>query len=142
MNYKEIAEYIIKNGLEAGVRGIYEDEKYEVGDYTRVSYHHNVEHDCSEYSLHGEDGETLGGTCAIEILGKDGEPRLNREFDDDYEDENYVNLIIENIKQAVEMNKAYGDGRQIIIVGKGRDENLVSDEQEIIIKDAKVLAFV
>lgn len=137
MDYKAIAKYIIENGLYAGVRGLQEDEEYKVGDSCRESYEWDLELDCSTYDTDGEEGLTVGGTCATDV-----ERNIMSEYTDDWEDEAYLNQVADAIKKAVELNEDYGVGPQVIIAGDDINNNIEADDHEVRIVDAKVIAIV
>lgn len=134
MNHNELAKQLIADGWDyIGVRACCEDEKYNVGDTCRESYEWDVEHDCSTYDLHGEDGEKAGGTCCTVIA------TWADNIDDPAD-------LAARIEKAVEANAAYRliDGQQVIVAGNQEDSRDVGmlDDGEIRIVDAVVVAVV
>ena len=98
-----------------GVRSIWNDEQYNVGDLCRPSYDWNFEYDVSTFDT--DSPIQLNGTCAslvnIDEIG-----------------------IAEAIEKALDFNAQYG-GKQILIAGYEYEHG--HDANEIIIKDAEVI---
>ncbi|MDD9147810.1 hypothetical protein OYT88_04505 [Sporolactobacillus sp. CQH2019] len=130
MDLKKMVQKIIKNGYDCvGVRSCADDEHYSVGDTPRESYDWDDECNQSLYDRDGENGKTVGGTCATRVI-------TQGLFLDDDED---IKKLATNLKKAAEWNKKYYFGKQIVIAG--HDETYEApDEQEIRIIDAKVVA--
>lgn len=125
--YVELAKEILNAGYSAvGVRGIYEDEQYEVGDSCRESYEWDFEADCSTYFT---TGERAGGTCATHID--------TQTFDSDDE----AAELAERIREMIELNEEYGADRQVIIAGyDGVNIDAALDHGEVRIYNAFVIA--
>lgn len=102
-----------------GLRICADDEHYEIGDTCRRSYEWDYENDCSTYNT--DNPIKLSGTCAVIIKTEDMTDAQ----------------IIANAK---EMARNYA-GEQTIIIG-GYDYEYGSDENEIIINQAEVLAVI
>lgn len=129
MKYTELAKKLIDQGWAyIGVRALCPDEEYEIGDTCRESYEWDVEHDCSTYDLHGEDGEKAGGTCCTAAA------TWSDYIDDPAE-------LAERIEKAIQRNRAYGS-RQVIIAGNRVDNDGMLDPGEIRIVDAVVVGIV
>lgn len=131
MKYLELAKKLIEEGWAyIGVRSLCDDEQYEVGDYCRESYEWDLEHDCSTYDLHGEEGEKAGGTCCTVAA-------TWADYIDDPAE------LAEKIEKAIKENIGYG-GRQVIIAGN-EENNLNAgtlDDGEIRIVNAVVVGIV
>jgi len=112
-NYEEITKY---NYI--GLRGTCQDENYKAGDYARNSLDWDFENDCSSEN-------ELGGTSTIEI---------NNAWIESSED------LIERIERALPGIDQY-HGHQTILVS-GDYTSAGSDENEIVIANAKVLAII
>ena len=129
MKYLALAKEILENNYAyVGVRSLCEDEQYEIGDYCRESYEWDVEHDCSTYDLHGEDGLKAGGTCCTVVATWN-----------DYIDEPAE--LAERIEKAIQQNRVYG-GPQVIIAGNRVNNDGMFDQDEIRIVNAKVIHIV
>ena len=124
MTYAEIAQRLIKGrAYYVGVRNLYADEQYEVGDSCRRSYEWDQENDCSTYET---TGEPANGTCATIVNWSD-------EADD----------LAEEIARAIRQNfETYRGERQAIIAGDRRDMDAALDDGEVRIIDAEVIALV
>jgi len=129
MKYIELAKEILSENYSAvGVRGIYEDEQYQVGDDCRESYEWDLANDCSTYYT---TGETAGGTCATHID--------IQAFDSDDE----VSELAKRIETMVKQNEEYGALRQVIIAGHdGTNIDASLDYGEVRIYNAFVIATV
>ena len=129
-----LAKKLIADGWDyIGVRACCPDEKYNVGDTCRESYEWDIEHDCSTYDLHGEDGEKAGGTCCTAVAT----------WADSIDDPNELAARIERAVQDNAIYKWHG-GQQVIIAGNHEDSRDVGmlDDGEIRIVDAVVVAVV
>lgn len=127
-DFKELAKMIFSAGYNyVGVRGLAEDEEYNVGDICRESYEWDGEYDCSTYYT---TGKLAGGTCCTEILFSD--------LWDDEEDD--LNELTHRIEEIVKKNAQYGDNGKHIIVGGDRSAPGCLDDGEIRIKSAVVMA--
>ena len=111
----------LKNFSVIGIRTITDDENYNVGDICRNSYDWDFENDCSTYNT--DNPVQLNGTCAIEIF-------VDCDIEDMTEEE-----IINEINNA-ECNYA---GSKKILIG-GNSSSYGDDENEVIIRDAEVIA--
>lgn len=129
MNYIELAKQILDEGYSAvGVRGIYDDEQYQVGDDCRESYEWDFAADCSTYFT---TGETAGGTCATHIDTQT------------FESDDEVAELAARIKAMIEQNQEYGADRQVIIAGyDGVNNDAALDQGEVRIYNAFVIALV
>lgn len=121
---KEILKKVNDEGYGVvAIRHCAEDEEYNVGDICRNSFDWNYELDHSTYE--DEEQVELNGTCGIHIIG-------------------FENLDEEEIEEATELfNKAMEkanvySGQVVVIVGDSYDYG--SDEDEVIIRDAEVIA--
>lgn len=125
MKYIVLAKEILNEGYSAiGVRGVYDDEQYAVGDECRESYEWDFASDCSTYYT---TGEKAGGTCATHIDIQT----------DDVED------LAARIEAAIEQNEEYGAERQVIIAGHdGVNNDAALDHGEVRIYNAFVIAIV
>lgn len=104
-----------------GIRHICEDEDYSIGDYCRDSYDWDYEYDRSSYD--SDEPISLGGTCALST-GIDSGLDAPEE-------------IIKKFESAIEKSKCYY-GPMVIVAGNSATYG--NDEDEIIIRDAIVLA--
>lgn len=125
--YLELAKEILNERYSAvGVRGIYADEQYEVGDECRESYEWDFENDCSTYFT---TGEKAGGTCATHI---------DTQY---FETDDEVTELAARIQSMVEQNEEYGADRQVIIAGyDGVNNDAALDRGEVRIYNAFVIA--
>lgn len=121
---KEILKKVNEEGYGVvAIRHCAEDEEYNVGDICRNSFDWNYELDHSTYE--DEEQVELNGTCGIHVIG-------------------FENLDEEEIEEATELfNKAMEkanvySGQVVVIVGDSYDYG--SDEDEVIIRDAEVIA--
>lgn len=112
-NYEEISKY---NYL--GIRGTCQDEDYKIGDYARNSYDWDAENDCSS-------NDQLEGTSTIQI-----DNTWLEGIDD----------LINRIENSITDVDCY-HGQQIVVLG-GNYCSQGTDEGEIIIRGAKVLAII
>ena len=129
MDYDTVAKNIIENKYGyVAIRSIDKDESYEIGDFCRESYEWDIENDCSSYLT---TQELAGGTCGTIVNTWDL-----------YYDEESIPELIENLKKAIKLNKAYGFNGQIIIAGDKRSDGCLDDENEVRIVDAKVIGIV
>lgn len=102
-----------------GVRGLADDENYEVGEICRNSYEWDYEEDRSTFET-GANIE-LNGTCAKGFA-------IDLFWDEDQEIEEKINDLLADFNYC---------GQRVIVAGK-RYEN-GSDNGEVIIEDAKVI---
>ena len=130
MNYLEFAKQIIENRWTVGVRGLCEDEQYEVGDDCRPSYEWDFDLDVSTYKT---TGETAGGTC---VIGLDGFIEPSRVNYPEVED------IAGALKKAVEMANKYGVKTAIIASDERYIKHEWFDDHEIRLRHAFVIALV
>lgn len=130
LNVKNILETVKNEGAKViAIRGLRYDENYAVGDWCRNSYDWNHELDQSSYDVDGEPIE-LPGTCGVDI------------WNFMYLNSNEVDEAKNLLREAIERAKYYGDdGRLAIIVGYN-DYEYGEDENEIIIRNAQVIALV
>ena len=130
LNVKNILETVKNEGAKVvAIRGLRYDENYAVGDWCRNSYDWNHELDQSSYDADGESIE-LPGTCGVDI------------WNFTYLNSNEVDEAKNLLREAIESAKYYGDdGRLAIIVGYN-DYEYGEDENEIIIRNAQVIALV
>lgn len=130
LNVKNILETVKNEGAKViAIRGLRYDENYAVGDWCRNSYDWNHELDQSSYDVDGEPIE-LPGTCGVDI------------WNFMYLNSNEVDEAKNLLREAIERAKYYGDdGRLAIIVGYN-DHEYGEDENEIIIRNAQVIALV
>lgn len=124
LNVAEILKKVNDEGYEVvAIRHCAEDEEYNVGDICRNSFDWNYELDHSTYE--DEEQVELNGTCGLHIIG-------------------FENLGEEEVEEATELfNKAMEkanvySGQVVVIVGDSYDYG--SDEDEVIIRDAEVIA--
>nr|DAZ48820.1 MAG TPA: hypothetical protein [Caudoviricetes sp.] len=125
LDAKKILETVNNEGATiVAVRHCCDDEDYAVGDWCRDSYDWNIELDQSSY--YDDEPNELPGTCGIGIW----------HFTDLDSDE--VDEAKELLSRAIEKASCYL-GRLAIIVGyKGYEYG--QDEDEVIIRDAQVIA--
>lgn len=124
LNIAEILKKVNNEGYGVvAIRHCAEDETYSVGDVCRNSFDWNYEEDHSTYE---DDWQVeLNGTCGLHIVG-------------------FENLDEEEIEEATELfNKAMEkanvySGQVVVIAGDSYDYG--SDEDEVIIRDAEVIA--
>lgn len=109
----------IKKYNRIGIRGLANDEQYNVGDTCRKSYDWNHEMDCSSFDT--ENKIELNGTCAVDSM-------IDVDWDDDNEIVEKLNKVICN----------FGYAGNVVIIG-GNSAEYGQDENEIIIEDAIVL---
>lgn len=109
-------------GLRLGIRTTTDDENYSVDDTCRYSYEWDYENDCSTY--YTENPIKLNGTCAVEVILENLEEMSDEE-------------IMEQLRK-VSCNYV---GEQVILIG-GHYAEYGSDESEIIIEGAEVLAVI
>ena len=130
LNVKNILETVKNEGAKVvAIRGLRYDENYAVGDWCRNSYDWNHELDQSSYDVDGEPIE-LPGTCGVDI------------WNFMYLNSNEVDEAKNLLREAIERAKYYGDdGRLAIIVGYN-DYEYGEDENEVIIRNAQVIALV
>lgn len=125
MDYKQIAKVIQDTDyIYYGIRHCTEDEKYKVGDVCRNSYDWDYEYDISTFDT--DEPIELDGTCAIDI----------RIYNSDGTEED----IIERVKRALEKSNVYraNAGDTVLIASDDMDYDMNNDE--IIMKNAIVLA--
>lgn len=101
-----------------GIRGLADDEEYQIGDTCRKSYDWDYENDISTYST---TQIKLNGTCAADT-------RIDTTNDRDEEILEKINAIIND----------FGYVGEIVIIA-GNDFEYGADENEIIIENAIVL---
>ena len=99
-----------------GIRVCTDDESYKIGETCRNSYDWDYENDCSSYNT---DPAELDGTCAIKIDAED--------------------MTIEEVVSLAKSMDVNYCGDQVILIG-GYEMEYGADENEVIIKDAVVLA--
>jgi len=127
-DFKELAKMIFSADYNyVGVRGLAEDEEYNVGDICRESYEWDFENDCSAYYT---TGKLAGGTCCTEILFSDL-------WDDD---EDSLNELARRIEEIAEKNSEYGDSDKQIIIGGNSTASGCLDDGEARIENAVVMA--
>ena len=102
-----------------GFRKLAYDEVYSIGDYSRPSYDWNYDLDCSSYDT--DEPVELNGTSATGTY---------IEYDSDDLEATIETLMVMN-------SKSYS-GNQIVLFGSRAEHG--ADENEVIIKDAKVIA--
>ena len=108
-----------------GIRNITRElDKLNVGDACPNSYDWDIENDCSTYCT---TGETLNGASAIHV-------NTDPVWDDD-------NEMQEALETAIEQAKNYYDGVLYLIASK-ENYDWGSDENEIVLEDATVIAIV
>lgn len=108
-----------------GVRNITRElDKLNVGDACPNSYDWDIENDCSTYCT---TGETLNGASAVHV-------NTDPVWDDDTE-------MQEALETAIEQAKNYYDGVLYLIASK-ENYDWGSDENEIVLEDATVIAIV
>lgn len=134
MKYIELAKQLIAEGWDyIGVRACCPDERYNVGDTCRESYEWDIEHDCSTYELHGDDGEKAGGTCCTVVA------TWADNINDPAE-------LAGRIDEAVQKNSMYKwhDGQQVVVAGnkEGSRDVGILDDGEIRIVDAVVVGVI
>ncbi|WP_368270845.1 hypothetical protein [Enterocloster lavalensis] len=118
----DIIEAIESSGYSwIGIRHLSDDENYQIGDYCRNSYDWNYEYDCSTYET--DEPQELPGTCAYNTQIMTG-------WDDPEEMEEKLERAIRNANYI---------GAPVIIGGNRAEYG--NDEGEIIIADARVIAY-
>ena len=124
MNVQETLNKVNEEGYSVvAIRHCAEDEDYTVGDICRNSYDWNYELDCSTYDT--EEPVELDGACGYHVRG-------------------FENLDADEIEEATEIfEKAMKEsetyyGKVVIIAGYRYTYG--SDENEVIIEDAEVIA--
>ena len=124
MNVAEILKKVNDEGYGVvAIRHCAEDESYIVGDICRNSFDWNYELDHSTYE--DEEQVELNGTCGIHIIGFENL------------DEEEVEEATELFNKAMEKANVYS-GQVVVIAGDSYDYG--SDEDEVIIRDAEVIA--
>lgn len=124
LNVEEILKKVNDEGYEVvAIRHCTEDEEYDVGDICRNSFDWNYELDHSTYE--DEEQVELNGTCGLHIIGFENL------------DEEEVEEATELFNKAMEKANVYS-GQVVVIVGYSYDYG--SDEDEVIIRDAEVIA--
>lgn len=124
MNVAEILKKVNDEGYGVvAIRHCAEDEEYKVGDICRNSFDWNYELDHSTYE--DEEQVELNGTCGLHIIGFENL------------DEEEVEEAIELFNKAMEKANVYS-GQVVVIAGDSYDYG--SDEDEVIIRDAEVIA--
>ena len=124
MNVAEILKKVNDEGYGVvAIRHCAEDEEYNVGDICRNSFDWNYELDHSTYE--DEEQVELNGTCGIHVIGFENL------------DEEEVEEATELFNKAMEKANVYS-GQVVVIVGDSYDYG--SDEDEVIIRDAEVIA--
>ena len=124
LNVEEILKKVNDEGYGVvAIRHCAEDEEYNVGDICRNSFDWNYELDHSTYE--DEEQVELNGTCGRQIIGVEN-------FD-----EEEVEEATELFNKAMEKANVYS-GQVVVIVGDSYDYG--SDEDEVIIHDAEVIA--
>jgi hypothetical protein len=119
MKYESLIKTIRERNFRIiGIRSLWDDEKYDIGDICRCSYDWNHVHDRSTY---GYENEELNGTCAINTF-------IDYVWDEDEE-------IVEKIEVAYE--KAYWKEDVVLIAGYQWEYG--EDDHEVIILDAEVI---
>lgn len=130
LNVKNILETVNNEGVKVvAVRGLCHDENYAVGDWCRNSYDWNNEFEQSSYDVDGEQIE-LPGTCGVAVWDF-------TELNSDEVDE-AKNLL----RKAIESAKYYGDDGRLAIIAGYNDYTYGEDEDEVIIRNAQVIALV
>lgn len=111
-----IAAYQAEHGYSGhwGLRALCDDEEYEIGDTPRESYGWDFDTDTS---LYGPDGETIGGTCAIDI--------------GDWEEEGDIEDAIRDVMRYLP--------RRVALI-HAMDREYGNDPGEVILSDAVVVA--
>lgn len=124
LNVEEILKKVNDEGYGVvAIRHCAEDEEYNVGDICRNSFDWNYELDHSTYE--DEEHVELNGTCGLHIIGFENL------------DEEEVEEATELFNKAMEKANVYS-GQVVVIVGDSYDYG--SDEDEVIIRDAEVIA--
>ena len=124
MNVAEILKKVNDEGYGVvAIRHCAEDEEYNVGDICRNSFDWNYELDHSTYE--DEEQVELNGTCGLHVIGFENL------------DEEEVEEATELFNKAMEKANVYS-GQVVVIVGDSYDYG--SDEDEVIIRDAEVIA--
>ena len=125
LNVKKILETVNNEGATiVAVRHCCDDEDYVVGDWCRNSYDWNIELDQSSY--YDNESNELSGTCGIGIW----------HFTDLDSDE--VDEAEKLLSRAIEKASCYTVRLAIIVGYKGYEYG--ADEDEVIIRDAQVIA--
>lgn len=124
LNVKEILKKVNEEGYSVvAIRHLADDEEYCIGDTCRNSYDWNFEEDHSAYE--DEEPIELDGTCGLWISG------FENLDDEDIEEAEML------FNQAMKASSAYF-GKTVIIAGDSYSYG--SDENEVIIRDAVVIA--
>lgn len=124
LNVKEILQKVNEEGYGVvAIRHLADDEKYSVGDTCRNSFDWNYEEDHSTYE--DEEPVELDGTCGLWIRGFE-----NLDEDEVEEAEALLN-------KAIETASIY-TGKIAVIAGNSYSYG--ADDNEIIIRDAEVIA--
>lgn len=119
MKYESLIKTIRERKFRViGIRSLWDDEKYNIGDICRCSYDWNHEYDRSTY---GYENVEFNGTCAINT-------EIDLYWDEDEE-------IIEKIEETYK--KAYWHTDVVIIAGNQWEYG--EDDNEVIIEDAEVI---
>ena len=127
MKYIEIAKELIDNCyIYAGVRNCCEDENPVVSETLRNSFDWDFESDVSTYFT---TERQLDGACAVD-LGRKYEDLL---YNEDAEG------IAALIEKAVESAKAYSANSGKLVLIAGNNATYGTDEDEIIIRESKVI---
>lgn len=124
LNVQEILNKVNKEGYSVvAIRHCAEDEDYAVGDVCRNSYDWNYELDCSTYDT--EEPAELDGTCGYHVTGLENL------------DEDEIEEATELLNKALKGAELYC-GKMVVIAGHSYTYG--NDENEVIIKDAEVIA--
>lgn len=113
---------LIRKFRVVGVRVLTEDQNTNVGEVLRNSYDWDYEEDVTSF---GNSGNELNGSCAITVCED------MASFDDEE--------ILEALEIAKEKASNYSGGKMVLIGGDCCEYG--ADEGEIIIENAKVIAF-
>ena len=109
-----------------GIRNITRElDKLNVGDACPNSYDWDIENDCSTYCT---TGETLNGASAVHV-------NADLPFCEDEE-------IVEAIETAVNQAVNYDDNGELVLISSKDGYDWGSDENEIVLEDATVIAIV
>lgn len=126
--YVELAKMIESNFYTyVGVRHCCEDEVANVGDTLRDSYDWDFESDVSAYHT---TGQQLDGVAALSIDNGKLEDYL---MDEDFES------IAALIEKALTASEIYRSNEGDIVLVAGQKASYGTDEDEIIIREAKVI---
>ena len=119
MNYNEIAKNFeeIRKVNYLGIRSLCQDEKYDIGDYTRNSKDWNFENDC-------ESENELPGISTIEIIMSETPEE-----------------IINDIENKIEIMNDYNAGRRIVLIGS-LNKYYGDDQHEAVLERGIVLAII